>query len=68
MGVADDLGLIVLLHVPGSDRLAAAHSLVLLQTFCELDADGQDRVQRSHGILKNHGHIVAPDLAYFFIR
>ncbi len=44
--------------------LLFVHALMLLQHFTNLFADGVQRVQRTHGFLKNHCNAVAANIAH----
>ncbi|MCY1370043.1 hypothetical protein D9M69_571150 [compost metagenome] len=44
-----------------SGRAAQAH--VFAQHLFDLEAHGEARVERGHGVLEDHGHVLAQDLA-----
>ncbi len=49
-------------------RLVLRDGFVLAYDFHDLHADREHRVQRCHGLLKNHADLAAADLAHVFPR
>lgn len=48
------------------ERLRLLHGLAPVHPdrFHQLGADGEDRIERRHGLLEDHRHVVAPDAAH----
>ena len=44
--------------------LVPGHLAMQKQWFQQLVTDGIHRIERGHGLLKDHGNIIAPDMAY----
>ena len=48
-------------------RLFFAQPLVQANRLADLITDGKNRIQRGHGLLKNHGDLVAADFAHLLV-
>ena len=48
--------------------ISCTHSEMELQRLYDLKPDRQDRIERGHGLLEDHGDLPASDVAHLFFR